>query len=210
MSNRQPGRPMKARPRILETACVLFLQQGLDISLDEIANEAGTTRQTLYNHFPSKDALVLETFNHLIEKMQPPIAAILAQESMDLPQVLARFASVVQAHFFSVDNVHFQRLMVQLLLQKPELHATLRERNAGRVLQAFVKMLEQARQHGQVQFADAQPQAMAFLGAVMGYPLPAALLSDQWPMPEQLQQMAEAAITAFLLAWRYSPPAITE
>lgn len=107
MINRQPGRPMKARPRILETASVLFLQQGLDISLDEIANEAGTTRQTLYNHFPSKDALVLETFNHLIEKMQPPIATILTQESVDLPQVLARFASVVQAHFSALRTCIF-------------------------------------------------------------------------------------------------------
>ncbi|MGN8017724.1 TetR/AcrR family transcriptional regulator C-terminal domain-containing protein, partial [Serratia sp. 22278] len=80
----------------------------------------------------------------------------------------------------------------------------------GRVLQALVRILEQARQHGQIQFVHAQPQAMAFLGAVMGYPLPAVLLSDQWPTPEQLQHMTEAAITAFLLAWQYSPSAITE
>lgn len=172
MINRQPGRPMKARPRILETASVLFLQQGLDISLDEIANEAGTTRQTLYNHFPSKDALVLETFNHLIEKMQPPIATILTQESVDLPQVLARFASVVQAHFFSVENVHFQRLLVQLLLQKPELYATLRERNAGRVLQALARILEQARQHGQINLSMRSRRRWHFWARLWGIRCP--------------------------------------
>ncbi|KNE87313.1 hypothetical protein PSTG_19305, partial [Puccinia striiformis f. sp. tritici PST-78] len=78
MNNRQPGRPMKAKPRILAAASELFLTQGLDISLDVIATEAGTTRQTLYNHFPGKDALVLETFNYMKDMMQPPINAILA------------------------------------------------------------------------------------------------------------------------------------
>ena len=40
----QRGRPMKARPRILQTARELFLSHGLDVSLDTIAAEAGTTR----------------------------------------------------------------------------------------------------------------------------------------------------------------------
>lgn len=69
----QRGRPMKARPRILQTARELFLQHGLDVSLDTIAAEAGTTRPTLYSHFPGgKDALLLETFAFLNDTMQPP------------------------------------------------------------------------------------------------------------------------------------------
>lgn len=70
----QRGRPMKARPRILQTARALFLQHGLDVSLDTIAAEAGTTRPTLYSHFPGgKDALLLETFAFLNDAMQPPL-----------------------------------------------------------------------------------------------------------------------------------------
>lgn len=53
----QRGRPTKSRPRILQTACELFLKHGIDVSLDTIASEAGTTRPTLYSHFPGERML---------------------------------------------------------------------------------------------------------------------------------------------------------
>ena len=44
--------------RILETADRLFYGQGTTIGVDTLAAEAGISKRTLYNHFPSKDALI--------------------------------------------------------------------------------------------------------------------------------------------------------
>jgi len=44
--------------RILETADRLFYGQGTTVGVDTIAAEAGVSKRTLYNHFPSKDALI--------------------------------------------------------------------------------------------------------------------------------------------------------
>jgi AcrR family transcriptional regulator len=46
------------RSRILETADRLFYGQGTMIGVDTVAAEAGVSKRTLYNHFPSKDALI--------------------------------------------------------------------------------------------------------------------------------------------------------
>lgn len=47
------------RDRLLETAERLFYEQGFHATgIDRIVAEAGVVRMTLYNHFPSKDALV--------------------------------------------------------------------------------------------------------------------------------------------------------
>ncbi|NLU16108.1 MAG: TetR/AcrR family transcriptional regulator [Serratia liquefaciens] len=210
MNNRQPGRPMKAKPRILATASELFLTQGLDISLDMIATEAGTTRQTLYNHFPGKDALVLETFSYMKEMMQPPLNAIMAGDTQDLTLVLGRFAAVVQDHFYQKKNIHFQRLLIQLLQQRPELYATLQQRESGRVLQGLVALLQRAQQRGQLTLGNVELQAQAFLGAVMGYGLPAALLSDELPDKAELQQLADVAVALFLRGWGYHNEVPTE
>ncbi|MBB1582994.1 TetR/AcrR family transcriptional regulator [Serratia sp. OS31] len=210
MNNRQPGRPMKAKPRILATASELFLTQGLDISLDMIATEAGTTRQTLYNHFPGKDALVLETFSYMKEMMQPPLNAIMAGDTQDLSLVLGRFAAVVQDHFYQKKNIHFQRLLIQLLQQRPELYATLQQRESGRVLQGLVALLQRAQQRGQLTLGNVELQAQAFLGAVMGYGLPAALLSDELPDKAELQQLADVAVALFLRGWGYHNEVPTE
>jgi len=55
--------PLPAKPtmkeRILETADRLFYLQGIRaIGVDTIAAEIGISKRTLYNHFPSKDALI--------------------------------------------------------------------------------------------------------------------------------------------------------
>lgn len=51
--------PQTMKERILETADKLFYLQGIRaIGVDTIAAEIGISKRTLYNHFPSKDALI--------------------------------------------------------------------------------------------------------------------------------------------------------
>jgi len=50
-----------ARDRIFDTARELFYRQGIRaVGVETIANEAGTTKMSLYRHFPSKDELTAE------------------------------------------------------------------------------------------------------------------------------------------------------
>jgi AcrR family transcriptional regulator len=57
MATLHPKLAMK--DRILETADRLFYLQGIRaIGVDTIAAEIGISKRTLYNHFPSKDALI--------------------------------------------------------------------------------------------------------------------------------------------------------
>jgi AcrR family transcriptional regulator len=51
---------LTARQRILETAYDLFSQRGVrDVGVDEIIARSGVAKATLYNHFPTKNQLVL-------------------------------------------------------------------------------------------------------------------------------------------------------
>ncbi|MCG2630150.1 TetR/AcrR family transcriptional regulator [Bradyrhizobium sp. WYCCWR 13023] len=54
-----PPAPQTMKERILQTADKLFYLQGIRaIGVDTIAAEIGISKRTLYNHFPSKDALI--------------------------------------------------------------------------------------------------------------------------------------------------------
>jgi AcrR family transcriptional regulator len=71
---------MKAR--ILETADRLFYLQGIRaVGVDTIAAEIGISKRTLYNHFPSKDALIAAylagRFKQVPASDKPPIEQIL-------------------------------------------------------------------------------------------------------------------------------------
>jgi len=53
-------RKSDARQRLVETAELLFYAEGIQaVGIDRIIAEAGVAKMTLYNHFPSKDDLVL-------------------------------------------------------------------------------------------------------------------------------------------------------
>lgn len=52
--------PSPARRRLLDTATRLFYAEGIHkVGIDRIIAEAGVAKATFYNHFPSKDDLVL-------------------------------------------------------------------------------------------------------------------------------------------------------
>jgi AcrR family transcriptional regulator len=57
------------KKRILETADRLFYERGIHANgVDTIAAETGISKRTLYNHFPSKEALILA---YLDRRFQP-------------------------------------------------------------------------------------------------------------------------------------------
>jgi AcrR family transcriptional regulator len=70
------------RDRILETADRLFYGQGIRaIGVDTIAAEIGISKRTLYNHFPSKDALIAAYLSRRFTPLElsdaPPASQIL-------------------------------------------------------------------------------------------------------------------------------------
>src|SRR5579872_4408257 len=82
MAARSPTKP-PMKERILETADRLFYLKGIRaIGVDTIAAEIGISKRTLYNHFPSKDALIAayleRRFVHARPSDKPPAEQILA------------------------------------------------------------------------------------------------------------------------------------
>ena len=74
--------------RILETADRLFYGQGIRaMGVDTIAAEIGISKRTLYNHFPSKDALITAYLERRFVHAQP-------SDKSPVEQILATFDSL--------------------------------------------------------------------------------------------------------------------
>jgi AcrR family transcriptional regulator len=57
------------RERILEVAKKAFTHSGVDISLDDVAKQAGVGPGTLYRHFPTRDALLEAVYRTEVERL---------------------------------------------------------------------------------------------------------------------------------------------
>jgi AcrR family transcriptional regulator len=76
------------KERILKTADRLFYLQGIRaVGVDTIAAEIGISKRTLYNHFPSKDALIAAYLARRFTKSPP-------SEKPALAQILGTFDSL--------------------------------------------------------------------------------------------------------------------
>ena len=90
-----PARP-SMKERILETADRLFYLQGIRaIGVDTIAAEIGISKRTLYNHFPSKDALISAYLARRFVQPRP-------SEKPPVEQILGTFDSL-ERRFASKD-----------------------------------------------------------------------------------------------------------
>ncbi|WP_079477828.1 TetR/AcrR family transcriptional regulator [Halobacillus salinus] len=66
---------------IIEESIKLFAKKGFSsTSVQEIADECGISKGAFYLHFKSKDALLLEVFNHFYQRMQRRIDEVQSDE----------------------------------------------------------------------------------------------------------------------------------
>ncbi|MDG3013105.1 TetR/AcrR family transcriptional regulator [Speluncibacter jeojiensis] len=77
------GRPLRAdaernRQRILDAAADLFAAEGLDVTLDDVARQAGVGVGTVYRRFANKQELVDALFERTLEEMETKARECLA------------------------------------------------------------------------------------------------------------------------------------
>ncbi|MBO8209017.1 TetR/AcrR family transcriptional regulator [Acinetobacter nosocomialis] len=203
MLKKSPGRPSRIRPTIVAAARELFLEHGLEVRLEAIATKAGTNRQTLYNHFPTKTALLIEVFDHLKTEMEAPFIEQHEVNNKRLDQRLLDIGQAVQNHFYNIDVIRLQRLLIIALVEMKEILPKIQNRTQGNIKRSLSHILETAHNAGLIQVEHPDEAAKAFLGAVMGYAYPATMLGGALPTSQELKKLNQEVCSMFLKAWQY-------
>ena len=79
------------RDTLLESASQAFAEHGVDTSLEDIAKRAGVGIGTLYRHFPSRDALVIATYERGVSLLCDAAPTLLAEHPADPDVALAEW-----------------------------------------------------------------------------------------------------------------------
>jgi AcrR family transcriptional regulator len=99
--NISPGRSetSPARRRLLDTATRLFYTSGIHaVGIDRIIAEAGIAKATFYNHFPSKDELVLAYIEEQDRLGREAVAALPKQSPRKMiAAIMGRISEAVVA-----------------------------------------------------------------------------------------------------------------
>jgi AcrR family transcriptional regulator len=75
------------RDRLIDAASDLFYEHGFhSVGLDQIIDQVGVTKTTFYNHFESKDALIIEVLRHRDEIETAELLASMRERAGDDPR----------------------------------------------------------------------------------------------------------------------------
>jgi AcrR family transcriptional regulator len=69
------------RQRLVDTARAAFTAEGVSVSLEEIARQAGVGIGTLYRHFPTRDELIAEVYRLEVDKLAEGAAQLAETKS---------------------------------------------------------------------------------------------------------------------------------
>jgi AcrR family transcriptional regulator len=152
-------RPLRAdaqlnREALLQAARTLYVQRGTDVPLEDIAQQAGVGRATIYRHFPTRGDLLLGMLTQLVEEIEAIASSV--------PETAEGFDELFNAALrVQVDNLP----LVQLLPPRAELPPGL-DRLRERIHVAYRRPLAAAQQAGAVR-AELTPQDIRLLVAML-------------------------------------------
>lgn len=140
--------PAKAPPqdRILDAAMRVFGRHGFRrSSIEQAAEEASLTRQALYHHFASKEALFRAVIERLYEQgLEAEIAAAKAAEEkgLELAGILvAEIAARMQSLFASLKgSPHVEELFSEHLMQARDLYQSYSVRFADEIATTIARV----------------------------------------------------------------------
>lgn len=200
METQQESRTNPKRETILDAATMAFRDEGFECtSMDRIAELAGASKRTVYNHFPSKEALFEAVVSRLFDE-----AMSLDQVSWDpdrsLEDQLADFARAKIRLAEGGPSRCLIRVVFGVFIRQPELvrEVMARSAEAERPLATWLRKADEA---GRLEVPDPDLAAKIFWAMTRGALFWPQLLEAPMP-PEAREAMLGEIIATFLARYR--------
>lgn len=177
----------------------VFLRLGYgSASMDLIAAEAGVSKQTIYNHFHSKDELFKAIITDMTATLVTPLAVRDAAASSP-ERLLRSLGRDLLAMMLKPASLALYRLIVSESARFPELGGEIYGLGAGRLIALLADYLSWETRNGRLAVAEPERAAEQFIGMLSGRVQLRALLGVAETLGKtELDSRVDEAVTSFL------------
>ena len=189
------------RSAILEGAIKVFTKTGFEASsMDYIAEVAGVSKRTIYNHFPSKEILFQEIVADFL-KQRDEIKPIKYVSTLSLEVQLKEFA---EAELFLINDPirrGLSKLFTSVFLM--DIDFSKKTRSKYEPHRAFINWLNSAKEDQKLHFQSPELAARVFYGMVEGCLTYPALFTDGESL-KNTDPLLKELISTFLASYKNS------
>lgn len=173
------------RQRILEKAASLFNRKGFSgAALSDIMRETGLQKGGIYNHFASKEALALESFDYAVGRVERWFAGRLAGKKGADEKLLALVESF--RDYAKNPPVPKKCPILNTSVESDDAHPALRKRTQealDRFLGRLIRIIDQGKEEGTLRpDADSRTVALVLTASFEGALMMSRLYGDTDPM----------------------------
>jgi TetR/AcrR family transcriptional repressor of mexJK operon len=207
ISDEEERRTSRKRREIVDAATELFLRNGyLGTNMDQVAELARVSKQTVYKHFSSKERLFVEIVTGLTNAGSDAVhnTAPRFLEGSDLAEYFLRYACRQLEVVLTPQLMQLRRMVIGEVGRFPELGKSLYEAGPKRAMAAFAATLADLASRGLLSMEDPKIAAAHFNWLIMAGPLNEAMLLGDHAIPSRtrLRRYAEQGVRVFLAAYR--------
>jgi TetR/AcrR family transcriptional repressor of mexJK operon len=194
---------------ILDAAEKIFLREGyLGTSMDEVATRSRVSKQTVYKHFGSKEALFVELVTSMTSRaadaVDVNISAEDAEDGEDAVRTYLRTYALTQLTVVLTPRLmQLRRLVIGEVARFPDLARVLYESGPERAISQLAATFERLAERRLLTLDDPALAASHFNWLVMAEPVNRAMLlgDDSIPSRPELSRHAEQSVAVFLAAY---------
>lgn len=150
--------------RLIQAATEVFKEEGYRASVDRIATRASVARQTLYNHFPSKD----ELFGEVVRRATDSILGSLDVDGDAIRESLLRFGAKFRAILLGEDGLAVFRALIGEVNRFPALAEAFLANGPAKTTARLTDFLRRAMEKGDLRQDDPAFAAEMLMGMLSG------------------------------------------
>ncbi len=195
-----PVRNRRKREHILKTAFAMFTERGVSMAMEELADAAGVSKQTIYNHFGSKEGLMAAMTADRVAELTEPL--ISAQPGDSLADVLERFARTYVARVLHPRTISMMKSMLSAPQTLTGFAAEFYSIGPARTHAALAEWIAAETRRGRLVVADPGLAASQFMGSLVGArQLRQFFIGGEGPTEAEAAHLAHTTVEIFIRAW---------
>ncbi len=137
----------ETKNRILKKAYNLFTKYGYSrVSMDHLSSQVGISKKTLYNHFKSKEELLLMAINQYRNELNRDIENVVNDENTDFLRKVKKIFAIAATKLSAIDS----NLIQDVYKNAPNAWKVIREVKQEAAFLRFNKLLEEGIEKGYV------------------------------------------------------------
>ncbi len=197
---------LRKHQAILDAADMIFLRDGyLGTSMDEVAACSQVSKQTVYKHFGSKEALFVEIVTSMTSRAGDAIEVNMSAKPPgdDVGTYLCDYATTQLTVVLTPRLMQLRRLVIGEVARFPELAWVLYESGPKRAISQLAAIFEQFAERRLLTVEDPALAASQFNWLVMAEPVNRAMLLGDGSIPRgsELGRHARQSVQVFLAAY---------